>query len=323
MRISFVVTVFNKASYLPHVWAGLAAQERAPGTEHEFVFVDDGSSDSSVEVLRRLAGGRPDVVILQHPNAGPAVTLNRGLAAATGDLVKLLDSDDVLLPWCTRTLAEAIAATGAEAAYAPFEHQGLYDPDGAPGEAWAGPPPAMPAPRRVDLLPISLRRPQATPSLWLARREALLAAGGSDTGVFVQDYSLELRLAARGPVAAVDGRMVLYPQAAPGRLSDAQAQVLHDVNAALLRFLRANPGLDPALRATALRRAAGRAWLWASRHGSWAEAGRSLALHGLATLGALPPAWAAEEVLCRAFREGQRLRLPGSPAPATAPAPGG
>ena len=314
MRISFVVTVFNKAPYLPHVWAGLLAQHRDPGVEHEFVFVDDGSTDGSLAVLEGLTAGRRDVVLLSQPNAGPAVTLNRGVAAATGDLVKLLDSDDVLLPWTTRSLAAALEATGAEAACARWHGQPRYSPEAGPGALLAAPAPELPPPRLVDLLPAALRNAQTTPSLWLIRREALLACGGSDPGVFVQDYSLELRLAARGRVALLEAPLVAYPEAAPGRLSDAKAQVLHDVNLALLRFLREHPELPPRLRRAALLRASGRAWLWASRHGTATEAARALALHVLAALRALPAAWAAEDVLCRPFRQGQAVRLPGRAA---------
>lgn len=310
MRVSFVVTVFNKVPYLPHVWAGLLAQQRSPEVEHEYVFVDDGSTDGSADLLARLTAGHPNVTILAQPNAGPAMTLNRGIAAATGGFVKLLDSDDVLLPWATCGLLGALAETGAEAAFAPFPQQLRYGVTEGVAPLLATPRPDLPRARLVDLLPVSLRRAQATPSLWLVRRDALLAAGCSDPGVFVQDYSLELRLAARGPIAVLDAPVVAYPDAAPGRLSDAHAQVLHDVNAALARFLADHPSLPPALRRAALRRAAGRAWLFASRHGPAEEALRALMLHLLALAGALPGRWQGEEALCRAFRHGPPIRRP-------------
>jgi Glycosyl transferase family 2 len=321
MRISFVVTVYNKAVYLPHVWAGLLAQRRDPGTAHEYVFVDDASTDGSYEALAALTAGRDDVVLLRQPaNAGPAATLNRGVAAARGDLVKLCDSDDVLLPWAASSLARALAETGAEAAFAAADRQLTYDPISGPGALLAAPTPALPQAERFDLMTASLRRPQATPSVWLARRDALLAAGGSDTGVFVQDYSLELRLAARGRIARLDAPVVATPEAAPGRLSEAHAQVLHDVNAALLRFLAGHgaAALTPSQRRAALRRATGRAWLWASRHGSRPEKAQTLGLHALAMAGVLPLAWATEARLCRAFRQGQPLRLP-DPVPELIP----
>lgn len=311
MRISFVVTVYNKRDYLPHVWAGLLAQRRDPGVEHEFVFVDDGSTDGSHALLEGLTAGRSDVILRRQANAGPAVTLNRGVALATGELVKLCDSDDVLLPWAAQALARAMAETGAEAAFAAADRQVTYDPKAGPAALLAAPTPALPQAERFDLLTAALRRPQATPSVWMARRDALLAAGGSDTGVFVQDYSLELRLAAGGRIARLDAPVVATPAAAPGRLSEAHAQVLHDVNAALLRFLAVHgAGLTPAQRRAALRRATGRAWLWASRHGSPAAKARTLGLHALALAGLLPAAAATEDRLCRPFREREQLRLP-------------
>lgn len=304
LRVSYVTTVFNKRGFLPQVWAGLAAQQG--GHAREFIFVDDGSTDGSAALLRELTAGTPDVLILEQSNAGPALALNRGLRAARGTHVKPLDGDDVLLPWATEALLGALDQAGTEAAFAPALRQ--------PRHGSAPTPPARPEARRVNLLPAALRKAQTTPSSWLATRGALT---GPDAAVFIQDYSMELRLAARGPVALLDIPLFATPAAAPGRLSDNQAQTLHDVNAALLRFLRDQPEIPPALRRQAMRRAAGRAWLWASRHGCAAERLRALACHAAAGLGLLPPTPAVEGWLCRPFRASHPIRCP---TPAAAPA---
>ena len=48
--VSYVVTIYNKTAALPFLVAGLAAQEG--DFEREFIFVDDGSTDGSVPLLR-------------------------------------------------------------------------------------------------------------------------------------------------------------------------------------------------------------------------------------------------------------------------------
>jgi len=161
-----------------------------------------------------------------------------------------------------------------------------------------------------DFLTRSLRRAVTNPSVWIARADLLRRLGGSDPGVFVQDYSLELRLAASGPAARVVAAVMAMPAEAPGRLSANEAQTLHDVNLALLRFLRANPDLPVRQRRFALRRAAGRSWKWARRHGGGSLAGLAWALVA-AKLGRLRLDEETEVLLCAPFRRGAAIRVKG------------
>src|SRR5277367_4705267 len=98
--VSYVVTVYNKAPALSFLIAGLDAQQG--DFEREFIFVDDGSTDGSLSVLRALTTGWRDVTIVEQANAGPAPALNLGLRRARGDYIKPMDADDLLLPWATR-----------------------------------------------------------------------------------------------------------------------------------------------------------------------------------------------------------------------------
>ena len=69
-RVSYVVTVYNKETALPFVIAGLYAQEG--DFEREFIFVDDESSDGSVDVVRALTRDWANVTIVEQKNGGPA-----------------------------------------------------------------------------------------------------------------------------------------------------------------------------------------------------------------------------------------------------------
>jgi glycosyltransferase involved in cell wall biosynthesis len=68
------------------------------------IVVDDGSTDDTSAVLQRY-GDR--IVALQQPNRGPAVARNRGIAAARGEWVAFLDSDDMWEPGTLQRLLEA------------------------------------------------------------------------------------------------------------------------------------------------------------------------------------------------------------------------
>ena len=85
VKVSYIVTVYNKALYLPFVIRGLAGQEGE--FEREFIFVDDGSTDDSVKILGELKETLPGrVEIIEQDNKGPSVATNKGFEASTGDM---------------------------------------------------------------------------------------------------------------------------------------------------------------------------------------------------------------------------------------------
>jgi hypothetical protein len=125
----------------------------------------------------------------------------------------------------------------------------------------------------------------------------------------VQDYSLELRLAGDGPVARLAERIFLAPADNTG-LSNNKVQILHDLNAALAGFLAANPGLDPALAHYGFRRATGRAWAWARRHGGRGYGSAHFWRHLGARTGLLAPSAARVAATCTAFTATDNIRKP-------------
>lgn len=303
MKICYLVTLYNKAAYLPHLLAGLAAQRG--GFERSYVFVDDGSTDQTLPRLSDLTREWPDTRIIAQTNAGPARALNAGLGLVAADFVKPVDGDDQLYPWATSALLTACNRFGTLYAYAPMDLQQRYQLDDEP----ASPREPMIEPVRDDgFLRRALRRAVTNPTLWIARTDLLQRLGGCDEGVFVQDYSAELRLAVSGPAARVDAAIMAMPAQAPGRLSANDAQTLHDVNLALLRFLRGQPGLSAGLRRFALRRAVGRARKWAHRHGGGSQPALLLAAI-LARAGWLQPTPRLEALVCAPFRQSGQVRL--------------
>jgi len=305
--VSYVVTVYNKVPVLPFLVAGLGAQEG--DFDREFIFVDDGSTDDSRAVLRALTAGWSDVTIVGQANAGPAPALNAGFRRARGDYVKPMDADDLLLPWATRRLLEAIETAGCAVAFGP--HSPTYDLAAEPAATlalWQHEP--HPIERCDDALRRSLYRAQTNPSAWLARAETVQRSGGCDERVFIQDYSVELRLAAQGAFARLHEPVFLSPAAIPGRLSDNQAQILHDVNLALAHFIAERPGLPRDLARLGFVRAATRAWAWARRHGGKTARSREFRLVCGARLGFLAPTQANLLATCTAFAETNPIRVP-------------
>ena len=90
MDISIVIPLFNEAESLPELVAWI---ERAlKGFTYELVFVDDGSTDGSWEVIEKMAG--PNIKGIRfRRNYGKSAALYEGFAAAEGEIVVTMDAD--------------------------------------------------------------------------------------------------------------------------------------------------------------------------------------------------------------------------------------
>ena len=83
-RVSVVIPTLNEARNLHHVFAAL------PAGLHEVILVDGHSVDGTPDVARRL---RPDVRIVNQTRTGKGNALACGFAAATGDIIVMIDAD--------------------------------------------------------------------------------------------------------------------------------------------------------------------------------------------------------------------------------------
>ena len=311
MNVSYIVTVYNKAVYLPFVLEGLRRQQGE--FEREYIFIDDGSTDDSLATLRRLTAGWDNVTIVEQKNRGPAAATNRLIEMASGDFIKPIDGDDVLMPWATQALLDAIRDTDCDVSYSYYPNAVPYDQNGpiSPEDLLESTPER---PRKVTVdengLFVSLRGSRMTPTCWLGRTDLVKSTRGSDPAIFVQDYSIELQLALRTHFAEIDGPVYFVPDSLSGRMMENSCQLEHDSNMALGGFLRDEPGLTDKIRRAALRRAVNRAWGWSRRHGNAGLFSRYHRLFLVDQLGLVPAT--AETIFrtCDIFRETGIIRFP-------------
>ena len=88
MKISVVVPVYNEEANLPELLRRLAAVLDASGSPYELVFVDDGSSDRSLEMLKEAVRQRPDRirVLEMARNFGQHQAILAAFQNVTGDV---------------------------------------------------------------------------------------------------------------------------------------------------------------------------------------------------------------------------------------------
>jgi dolichol-phosphate mannosyltransferase len=93
-ELSVVIPVFNEQENLASLHSRLTATLAPTGMSYEIIFVDDGSRDGSVALLRQLAGEDAHVLVVELArNFGHQVAISAGLDYAGGDGVIVMDAD--------------------------------------------------------------------------------------------------------------------------------------------------------------------------------------------------------------------------------------
>ena len=91
--VSVIIPVYNVADYLPACIESVKAQTYK---EIQIILVDDGSNDGSGELCDKAATEDERITVIHRENGGLSAARNTGIAAAKGEFICFLDSDDLL-----------------------------------------------------------------------------------------------------------------------------------------------------------------------------------------------------------------------------------
>jgi hypothetical protein len=106
--VSALMAAYNYEQYVGRAIESALRQDYPPELL-DVVVIDDGSTDSTAEIVRELAGAHPGRVrLVQQRNAGYVAATNRALSEGTGEMLALLDADDMWLPAKTRRQVEML-----------------------------------------------------------------------------------------------------------------------------------------------------------------------------------------------------------------------
>lgn len=94
MKLSIIIPVYKVEKYVRQTILSIINQEHALFNQTEVIIVNDGTPDKSIEVIKDLIDGHPNITLIEQKNQGLSIARNNGLAVAKGEYVWFVDSDD-------------------------------------------------------------------------------------------------------------------------------------------------------------------------------------------------------------------------------------
>lgn len=278
--ISYVITVYNKANYMDPMLNGLERQTGA--FTREYIFVDDGSSDDSVAMIRARTEKWENVRIIEQENTGPSGATNRGGFLATGEFIKIVDADDVLTNYASQRMLEMMRTHKLDHLSAKWVLSDDVEKTARGTTDDQGDVHVIDHPLKEFIL-----KGMAGSTSTMVRTSVFKEMGGADAEVFVQDVSIPLRVSKKGRMGRTDLLAVIGPREVDGRMMGAHATMVYTMSANMYHFLRDNIDVPTKLQRLAFKRCAGRAWKWAKREQGKSFWSRDFYLYVIAQL----PIW--------------------------------
>jgi glycosyltransferase involved in cell wall biosynthesis len=200
--ISVCMPVYNAERYVAQAIESILNQTLG---DFEFLILDDGSTDGSLEVLRRYAGRDPRIRLTSRPNKGLGATRNELVDQARGEFLACMDADDVALP--PRFARQVDYLRAHPECVLVGSKVRLIDPEGDPLCDWC-------TEQEHEVLDARLLGGERTtaisnPSVMM-RRDAVLTVGNYRLLQLLEDNDLFLRLAEYGRLANLPEVLLQY-----------------------------------------------------------------------------------------------------------------
>ena len=104
--LSIIIPIFNAEKSIEQIVTNVLKQKMK---DFELILIDDGSTDKSYEIIKKLAKGDDRIKILQQKNDGASSARNKGIKSARGKFIMFLDADDDIDPTMIVKMTDKIA----------------------------------------------------------------------------------------------------------------------------------------------------------------------------------------------------------------------
>lgn len=128
MKVSIIVPLFNEENNIQNIYNSIVNN----GYDNfEIIFINDGSTDNSANILAEISDKDNRVKVLNQINSGVSVARNNGLKHVSGDLIMFCDCDDILVSGAITNMVNAYSKTKAPVVQGCFSSDELGADEGA------------------------------------------------------------------------------------------------------------------------------------------------------------------------------------------------
>lgn len=110
-KVSIIVPVYNLEKYIENCLKSICTQTY---NNIEIICIDDGSSDASADIIKRLSVSDSRIKYIHQENAGVSAARNNGMACSQGQYIMFVDGDDFLHPQAVEILLKCIIDNNAD-----------------------------------------------------------------------------------------------------------------------------------------------------------------------------------------------------------------
>ncbi len=187
LRCTYIVLIHNEEDNILDLIDSL---KKIDGNfRKEYIFVDDGSTDESLSILKMAVNDLPRTTIITQSNQGPAISINKASNLATGDYIQFVEGNEVMHSDSTSVLLEACQEFGAQVALGGVASKSFVE------EKIEGNGRLIEKPIESILLHKSPNICRIGSSGTIVHRDLLDKVGKADNSVYSQNMSLSLRCA--------------------------------------------------------------------------------------------------------------------------------
>lgn len=263
--ITYIVTVFNKESFIKST---LLAIIPYLGKNEQLLVVNDGSTDKSLNVINQILNNEAtrDSKVITQKNTGPSLAINRSLKYVKYSHIKFVDGDDILAPNIAKLMKGEMERCNLDLLYGDW--------------AWSDNPNNYSFSNKILKSKIQesfftkiIQKGWGGSSNLMVKTKTLVEVGGCDPQIFVQDYSIPLRISGaflkdnkqKFLIGITQTVICCAPKNIKNRIMTNKAQTLYDLSIAALNFIDEHSQLDISLKQKVLRNILRRCWRWKKR----------------------------------------------------------